>query len=105
MDAIDAAMTHERSRRRRLGMSPPPLRGRVREGGAQSQGLSVGDPPPGAQDAPTSPARGEVGTEFEATLSLIAARHFAAVTSIAPVAVRPKRSGRYMSSTKACGWT
>ena len=31
--------------------------------------------------------------------------HFAAVTSTVPVAVRPKRSGRYMSSTKACGCT
>ena len=28
-----------------------------------------------------------------------------AVISIAPVAVRPKRSGRYMSSTFACGST
>ena len=31
--------------------------------------------------------------------------HFAAVTSSLPVAVRPNRSGRYMSSTKACGCT
>ena len=31
--------------------------------------------------------------------------HFAAVMSIVPVAVRPKRSGRYMSSTTACGST
>src|SRR3990172_6149347 len=29
--------------------------------------------------------------------------HFAAWISMAPVAVRPKRSGRYMSSTIACG--
>ncbi len=31
--------------------------------------------------------------------------HFAAVMSIVPVAVRPKRSGRYISSTSACGST
>src|SRR5260370_873323 len=31
--------------------------------------------------------------------------HFAAVISMVPVAVRPKRSGRYMSSTLACGST
>ncbi len=31
--------------------------------------------------------------------------HLAAVTSIVPVPVRPKRSGRYMSSTVACGST
>src|ERR1700687_2114539 len=33
------------------------------------------------------------------------ALHFAAEISIAPVAVRPKRSGWYMSSTIACGST
>ena len=32
-------------------------------------------------------------------------RHFPAVTSTLSVAVRPKRSGRYMSSTLACGRT
>ena len=31
--------------------------------------------------------------------------HFAAVTSMLPLPVRPKRSGRYMSSTTACGRT
>src|SRR5690242_7766939 len=31
--------------------------------------------------------------------------HFAGETVISPVPVRPKRSGRYMSSTTACGST
>ena len=68
---------------------------------------SVAVTPLPAPSAPTSPTRGEVssGVARRAFISPDHPSYFPAVTSTFSLAVRPKRSGRYMSSTLACGRT
>ena len=81
-----------------------PHRADRREGGTAS-------PPSSAWSAlcPHHPARYArrrlpIGERFEAVPRLNRA-HLAGATSTAPVSVRPKRSGRYISSITACGST
>ena len=92
---------------------PAPLAGGV---GAQQPALAVehdmrglhilAERRPAERIDPGNPGqRGQKSRAGKAAEDETSAFHFAAVISIVPVAVRPKRSGRYMSSTTACGST
>ena len=73
--------------------------GREIEGLAERRRAERSDPP---RRAGKSRRAYQNAGENEARL---VTHHFAAVTSMLPLPVRPKRSGRYMSSTTACGRT